>query len=299
MMRALQRVPASSAPGLASSARRWGGIRAIASRRLCIDAAAGKRLIALDFDGVVCDSVGESSLSAFKAASRKWPEIFVTPEADAAKDSLVEQMRAVRPVVETGYENVVQIRALYEGVTVEDMLTNWGTILPAKMEEWGLDRTECLSLFGSVRDDWIASDLSGWLAPNRIYDGVAPAVAAAMAKDEVYVVTTKQAHYTEILMRDMAGIDFPLDRIFSQTVSGRPKGEVLTKLAGNHPDASALVFVEDKLSTLEKVCKDAALSDWQLYLVDWGYNTPAERARAAANPRIKVISVADFTAMMA
>ena len=29
-------------------------------------AAAGKRVIALDFDGVVCDSVGESSLSAIK-----------------------------------------------------------------------------------------------------------------------------------------------------------------------------------------------------------------------------------------
>jgi hypothetical protein len=29
-------------------------------------ATAGGRVIALDFDGVVCDSVGESSLSAFK-----------------------------------------------------------------------------------------------------------------------------------------------------------------------------------------------------------------------------------------
>ena len=30
--------------------------------------AAAKRVIALDFDGVVCDSVGESSLSAFKVS---------------------------------------------------------------------------------------------------------------------------------------------------------------------------------------------------------------------------------------
>lgn len=54
-------------------------------------------------------------------------------------------------------------------------------------------------------------------------------------------------------MRDMAGIDFPLARIFSQTVSGRPKGEVLNKLSAEHPAASELIFVEDKLSTLEKV----------------------------------------------
>jgi hypothetical protein len=37
-----------------------------------------KDVWALDFDGVLCDSVGESSLSAFKAAEILWPEIFKT-----------------------------------------------------------------------------------------------------------------------------------------------------------------------------------------------------------------------------
>src|SRR6056300_1607561 len=35
-----------------------------------------KTLFALDFDGVVCDSVGESSLSAWKHGVQLWPEIF-------------------------------------------------------------------------------------------------------------------------------------------------------------------------------------------------------------------------------
>lgn len=51
----------------------------------------------------------------------------------------------------------------------------------------------------------------------------------------------------------MAGIAFPMDRIFSQTVSGRPKSEVLAQLAAEHPQAGAFHFVEDKFSTLEKV----------------------------------------------
>lgn len=257
-------------------------------------AAAGKRVIALDFDGVVCDSVGESSLSALKAASRVWPGMFNTTATAGRQAELVEKMRAVRPVVETGYENVVQIRCLFEGMSVEDMLTNWEHILPAKMSEWSLDRSKLVEIFGHVRDEWIQEDLPGWLAPNRIYPGVADPIRAAMGKEEVYIVTTKQAHYTEILMRDMAGIEFSMDRIFSQTVSGRPKGEVLQKLAAEHPDATGLVFVEDKLSTLEKVCKDASLSSWQLYLVDWGYNTVQERERAVANPRITVLDVDSF-----
>jgi hypothetical protein len=31
-----------------------------------------------------------------------WPEVFASPEAELRKDELVEKMRAVRPVVETG-----------------------------------------------------------------------------------------------------------------------------------------------------------------------------------------------------
>ncbi|EFJ53097.1 hypothetical protein VOLCADRAFT_101579 [Volvox carteri f. nagariensis] len=261
-------------------------------------AATGTKLIALDFDGVVCDSVGESSLSAFKAAALLWPEIFQTPEAEARKNELVEKMRAVRPVVETGYENIIQIRCLYEGVSVDEMLATWETMLPSRMAEWGLNRGEMVELFGQVRDDWIAADLDGWLAPNRIYEGVADPVCGAMSSHQVYIVTTKQAHYTEILMRDMASVPFPADRIFSQTVSGRPKGEVLAALAAQHPDVNAKIFVEDKLSTLEKVARDPALSDWQLFLVDWGYNTPGERARAAAHPAITVIDKHQFKELL-
>ena len=56
-----------------------------------------------------------------------------------------------------------------------------------------------------------------------------------------------------MILRQMAGIQFPEDRIFSQTVSGRPKSEVLEQLHARHPDAPGYHFVEDKLSTLLKV----------------------------------------------
>ena len=109
-----------------------------------------------------------------------------------------------------------------------------------------------MELFGSTRDAWIAADVDGWLAPNRIYPGVADAIKALMVSHEVYVVTTKQARFTETILRRMAGIDFPAERIFSQTVSGKPKSEVLEALQAKH-EGAVCHFVEDKLSTLEKV----------------------------------------------
>ena len=49
-----------------------------------------------------------------------------------------------------------------------------------------------MHLFGGTRDEWMAADMEGWLAPNRIYPGVADAVRALMQTHEVYIVTTKQ-----------------------------------------------------------------------------------------------------------
>ena len=61
-----------------------------------------------------------------------------------------------------------------------------------------------------------------------------------------------QARFTEALLRDMAKVPLPADRIFSQAETGRPKTEVLQMLQERHPDTQ-YHFVEDKLSTLEKV----------------------------------------------
>ena len=116
-----------------------------------------------------------------------------------------------------------------------------------------------------------------------------------------------QARFTAAILAQLAGVSLPESRIHSTTVSGEPKSAVLARLAeaaafGDDPSSSSapqLHFVEDKLATLEAVCKVPALAGWRLYLVDWGYNTPAERERAAGNPRIRLLGRAAFEALLA
>ena len=102
-----------------------------------------------------------------------------------------------------------------------------------------------------------------------------------------------QARYTKAILEQKAGIDFPLDRIFSTTVSGQPKSEVLQMLCERHPGAKCN-FVEDKLSTLEKVMNVDSLNPVHLYLVDWGYNTDAEKQVADEDDRIELINSSKF-----
>eukprot|EP00192_Tetraselmis_astigmatica_P013614 CAMPEP_0117681762 /NCGR_PEP_ID=MMETSP0804-20121206/19187_1 /TAXON_ID=1074897 /ORGANISM="Tetraselmis astigmatica, Strain CCMP880" /LENGTH=336 /DNA_ID=CAMNT_0005491605 /DNA_START=1 /DNA_END=1011 /DNA_ORIENTATION=+ len=255
---------------------------------------------ALDFDGMLCDSVGESALTAWKAALKLWPDVFGSPEAEAKKEEVIEGMRVARPVIETGYENIPMVRAILEGTSPTEMLKRWGAILPDLMAKYGLDRGEMVELFGTTRDNWIKEDLAGWLAPNRFYPGIAEATKVAFddPNGAMYIVTTKQARFTETLMRDMASIPFPLEKIFSQTVSGRPKSEVLAMLQERHPNAENYLFFEDKMGTLDKMAPMNEMSAWKLLLVDWGYNTEEERARAEASPRIDLIGPQQYAELM-
>lgn len=122
--------------------------------------------------------------------------------------------------------------------------------------------------------------MAGWLGANRLYPGVAEALRACVANPalDVYIVTTKQARFTHALLRDLGGVELPMERIYSQTASGRPKTEVLEKLAAGAPPGCRLTFVEDKLSTLEAVAAAPGFEAWQLYLGACGVRACCVRA---------------------
>ena len=111
---------------------------------------------------------------------------------------------------------------------------------------------QLLATFGATRDAMMEKDLQGWIDANRIYPGIAETVRDLIARHEFYVVTTKQARFAEAILRRLAKVDLPPERIFSQAESGAPKSEILEILEQRHPGA-AYYFVEDKALTLHKV----------------------------------------------
>jgi hypothetical protein len=128
-------------------------------------------------------------------------------------------------VVETGYENLLLVRLLIEiripsarrssvadGLSIQEILENWLKLKPTIMSEWNEDRDSLVDLFGSIRDDWIENDLSGWIGANRFYPGTADALK--FSSSEVYIVTTKQGRFAEALLKELAGIEFPSERIY-------------------------------------------------------------------------------------
>ncbi|KAL4557152.1 hypothetical protein LXL04_035324 [Taraxacum kok-saghyz] len=195
----------------------------------------------------------------------------------------------VRPVVETGYENLLLVRLLLEnkipslrkssvaeGLTIEGILENWSKIKPVIMKEWSENREALVDLFGKVRDEWIEKDLATWIGANRFYPGVPDALK--FASSQIYIVTTKQGRFAEVLLQELAGM-----------LQKQPKHQGLT-----------LHFVEDRLPTLKNIIKEPELNNWNLYLgtiylCDWGYNTQKEREEAATYSRIRMLQLSDFS----
>ena len=67
------------------------------------------KILALDFDGVVCASSPESSYSSIIAARSHWKDFNVIENSEE-ENKIKQAIMDLRPIVETGYENMLLAR---------------------------------------------------------------------------------------------------------------------------------------------------------------------------------------------
>ena len=76
-----------------------------------------------------------------------------------------------------------------------------------------------------------------------------------------------------------------------------PKPVTLRRLGDKYGvggDGTGLWFVEDMLETLEATSTRPELAGARLFLADWGYNTPGDRASVSGPGRVRLLSLAHF-----
>ena len=231
------------------------------------------QLYALDFDGVICDSALETSITAWKAArAYLWPKM---PEHIPAE--LIEQFKFVRPALETGYEAILIVRLLFEGLEPETLLNEFPHRIEGLIRRDQLNTDRLKQRFGNTRDQWIENDLADWLAMNPLFPGV-QAKLAAINSAHCFIITTKQERFVEQIL-SANQISIPREHIFGLD-RNMSKQQVLRQLQDEHP-SHPIVFVEDRLPTLINVMNDQDLKAIRLLLADWGYNTSQDKQKAA------------------
>lgn len=259
--------------------------------------AHAPKILALDFDGVLCDGLLEYFQTSWRTYCQIWK-----PNNPMPPDNLAPQFYRLRPVVEIGWEMPVLLRALVLGMSEQAILHDWPKLAQSLIETENLDSADIGQKVDAVRDEWIASDLESWLGLHHFYPGVIDRLARTLSATEasssepitqLFIVTTKEGRFVKQLLQQQS-IDLPEERIIGKECK-RPKHETLRQLMGASPgEAATLWFVEDRLKTLQSVQQQSDLTSVKLYLADWGYNTTAQQESARNDSRIQVLSLAEF-----
>lgn len=245
-------------------------------------------LFALDFDGVICDSALETGLSGWLAARQIWPDL-----PDKIPDAVLSGFRQVRPVLETGFESILINRGLFDGIAAQDLIADFSQQLNFIRQQNQLKNDQLKSLFGKVRDQWIAEDFNSWINNNPLYPGVAEFLKQIPAA-QLFIITTKQERFVSAIL-EANNIHLPAAQIFGLERQ-RSKSDILTDFTTRHN--GAICFVEDRLPTLLQVISEPQLSGIDLWLADWGYNTVDDRLMALQTPPIKLLSLENLSRLL-
>lgn len=246
-------------------------------------------ILALDFDGVICDGSQEYFQTTKQTYSQIW-----NSQTHSVSDDLAPTFYRLRPVIETGWEMPVLLRAIILEIPEEEIFKDWSKIARSIIETEKLNPKEISTTLDCIRDRWIASDLESWLALHRFYPGIIEKIKQVLnSAIAFYIVTTKESRFVRQLLQQQ-GIDLADKAIFGKDFK-RPKYETIRELLlVNSVDPARLWFVEDRLEALDLIVRQPDLQRVQLFLADWGYNTQQTRDSLSDRSEIKLLSLKQF-----
>ncbi|MBM3227082.1 MAG: HAD family hydrolase [Candidatus Tectomicrobia bacterium] len=249
-------------------------------------------ILALDFDGVLCDGMHEYFEASRLTYQRVWPE------EPVPSDECFAAFRTLRPVIMTGWEMPVLLRAIVQGHSTATMLQDWETVRntlvqPSSPEGKALGSTLTHTL-DEVRRAWIAATPDDWLERNQPYCTLDTVRRLVTTPQRTVLVTTKEGEFARQILDHW---DVHLADIQGKE-TGTHKCDNLRSLIAQyeaaHGQRPRLWFVEDRLETLQHVTTHPDLEDVGLFLATWGYNTPEVRASVSEHGRIRLLTLAQF-----
>jgi hypothetical protein len=249
-------------------------------------------ILALDFDGVCCDGLREYFETSRRTCLRVWPED--EPPADSA----FVAFSALRPVILSGWEMPVLLRAITRGVPRAEILGDWARVRAEFVAAGSPAGDALIARLGhaldEVRREWIVADEAGWIALQAPYGSVDELRRLVAEPARSVLVTTKEGAFARHIL-DHWGV-----RVAD--VQGKETGvhkclnlrALIAAWSAEHGSRPRLAFVEDRLETLQHVVTHPDLDDVRLFLAAWGYNTETARAAARADSRIRLLTLEQF-----
>jgi len=217
--------------------------------------SSGRRLLVLDFDGVICDSAEECFVSSWTA----YHQLYRGQTGGEAPAAARADFRAMRPFVRSGEDFVLIQELIAGGRSVRSQ---------AEFDEtWQRpgtpSRRHFKGLFYQARTDLLKKDRHAWLSLNRIYPHVSAALSQLPPDAFLYILSTKKPQFVREIL---AANGIAMDEGHVLYSEGEPKlltVENLLQTLG----CEAAVFVEDQVDALRGNTNPRI----RVFLASWGY----------------------------
>jgi phosphoglycolate phosphatase-like HAD superfamily hydrolase len=232
------------------------------------------KVLALDFDGVICDSAREAFRVAVETFASEWPE-HALPARAAQDAALYARFLEAMPLGNRAEDYAVVLAALARGAPLPDQAAYdaFRASLPA-------ERLRAFHrAFYRVRAAWAERDPDGWLAEMQAYPGLPALLRRRAGEARLGIATAKDRASVRRLLASYGIADLFADDFVLDKEAGEKKRDHVVELAARAgcPPA-AVTFVDDKVNHLEDVAPLGA----RCVLASWGYNGPRERRIAEA-----------------
>jgi len=242
---------------------------------------ADRDLLALDFDGVIADSIQECLVighNAYNIHLGTGDKIEDLSEMDKSKET---EARRLRRFIRSGEDYVYINHALAQKVQIEnqdqfDAFKNKNIALREHFE----------NIFYDERIRFFTENEEKWIRLNPLYPGMKDFLQTYPYKENLFVVTTKRTDFVTKILRAHR-IELLPENLF-QATSGK-KDVLLHLMRKNQKTAQNMYFIDDQVDTLIKVA-DTGI---HIYLAKWGYNNQQQIERAEQEG-IPILTLEEF-----
>lgn len=244
-------------------------------------------VLALDFDGVLCDSSREVFVVAVDAFAAREPGAVLLPglrdlrdrvlsgDGGFRNDPLYERFADMLPLGNRAEDFGVAMWALDRGLAVTDQAA-YDAVHESLDEQW---RDAYHQSFYAARTALRTADTEAWLRLHRPYPGLAEVLKRHLGRTRPAVATAKDARSVRLLLDalGLAGVFEP--ELILDKETGVDKTQHLSAISERTGiPYGRITFVDDKVNHLQKTVGLGV----RPVLAGWGLNTPREHALARA-----------------
>ncbi|MBN2410076.1 HAD family hydrolase [candidate division KSB1 bacterium] len=242
-----------------------------------------KDFLALDFDGVIADSVEECLLVAHNAYSEHTGGIrtYNLSELDPV---LISEFKRLRKFIRSGADFVFIIKAITEKINIDSQLEFDDYITRYKDS-----RKIFFDLFYMERERFSVQMPDIWILFNPLYDGMKEFLINYPYKERLFIITTKKIFYVGKIFF-YHNIQLPRDNLFTATEKNNKKDIILQLLHKYNISPKQFWFIDDQIDTLLKV-KDTRIN---CMLAEWGY-TEKQQINRGKKENIHIITLKNFS----